>query len=285
MSSNSDKYQKIADSILSRLGDGNIENWKKCWKSMGVACSLEGREYSGRNALLSLLMSYENYETPYFGTYKGLQKKDLQVRKGEKSFPVMYFTLLEKENKETQEIDSIPLLRLYQVFNIDQCDGDKTQFEKKLAPINADSRIEKIDEWIKSQNITIEVGDPSYSPLLHLIRMPHFEQFKSANDYYATFFHELTHSTKKALGREQSKKFGDPIYAFEELIAESGSAILMSHFGLAPTLRDDHTQYIKSWIKGLNNEPKQFIDAFSHATKAVNHLLGIDKKEELKEVA
>ncbi len=280
---NADKYQKIADSILNRLGD-DVEQWKKSWHSLGSACSLEGREYSGRNILLSLLMSYENYSMPYFGTYKGLQKKGLQVQKGAKSFPVMYFTMLKKENPTTQEIDTIPLLKIYNVFNLDQCDGDKTEFDKKInSTINADSRIPEIDEWIKSQNITIEIGTPCYIPSLHIIKMPKFEMFESANDYYANIFHELTHSTKKEMNREQSKKFGDPIYAFEELIAESGSAILMSHFGLTPTLREDHLQYIQHWIKGLKSEPKQFIDAFSYATKAVTYLL--EGKKEIKKIA
>lgn len=279
---NQDKYQKIADSILSRLGD-DVEKWQKSWAAFGSACSLEGREYSGRNILLSLLMSYENYSTPYFGTYKGLQKNGLQVQKGAKSFPVIYFTMLEKENKDTQELTKIPLMKIYNVFNLDQTEGDKSKFEKKLkTTINADSRIPEIDTWIESQGIKITIGDPCYISTFHEIHMPKFEMFKSANDYYATIFHELTHSTKKELKREQSKKFGDPIYAFEELIAESGSAILMSHFGLTPTLREDHLQYIQHWIKGLKNEPKQFIDAFSYATKAVDLLLKKDQKDEKK---
>lgn len=284
MTSNTDKYQKIADSILSRLGD-DVGKWQKSWRSIGMARNLDGREYTGRNILLSLLMAHENYELPFFGTYKALQKKGLQVKKGEKAFPVIYFSIIEKE--QDGETSSFPLMRTYNVFNVDQCDGEKSDFVKPDDYINADSRIEKIDAWVESLDIIIDNGGDNacYYPTLHRINMPTFDRFKSANDYYATLFHELTHSTKKELKREQSKQFGDPTYALEELIAESGAAILMSHFGLTPQLRDDHLQYIQHWIKKLKDDPKVFIDAFSQATKAVNLLLGIKPESQLKDVA
>ena len=54
-----------------------------------------------------------------------------------------------------------------------------------------------------------------------------FEQFNSAESYYATLLHELTHWTSHASRCDYGqlgKRFGDNAYAAEELVAELGAA-------------------------------------------------------------
>lgn len=50
---------------------------------------------------------------------------------------------------------------------------------------------------------SIEGNRAFYSPALDFVNMPAIAQFDTAEDYYATFFHELTHATGHAsrLGR------------------------------------------------------------------------------------
>jgi len=60
---------------------------------------------------------------------------------------------------------------------------------------------------------------------------PKRELFNSVEEYYATLFHEQTHSTghESRLRRESVKDaapFGSPTYAREELVAEMGAAFL-----------------------------------------------------------
>jgi antirestriction protein ArdC len=59
--------------------------------------------------------------------------------------------------------------------------------------------------------------------------MPPMAAFNSANGYHSTLLHESVHATghKSRLDRDFSKRFGDESYAFEELVAELGSAMLM----------------------------------------------------------
>lgn len=271
---NQDKYDIIGQKILARLGD-DVGKWQASWHSLGQARNLDGKLYSGRNRYLGLLGA-----TPIFGTYKALKAKDLQVNKGAKALPILYWNFVDTVDKLTGEPKTIPFLKYYSVFSIDDCEGDKSQFELPELKTNVESRIESIDQWASALNVPIDGASyPHYLPDSHRVGMPSFELFKSANDYYSVLFHELVHSTGNELKRDMSGKFGGAKYAFEELVAESGSAILMAENGLSASVRDDHVQYIKSWIKCLKDDPKLFLEAFKLAGNATDHLLGVSTKE------
>ena len=71
--------------------------------------------------------------------------------------------------------------------------------------------------------------------------MPPRSSFNSSEGYYATIFHELTHSTghPSRVGREGIETlngFGSDSYSREELIAEMGSAMLCGVTGIAPAV-------------------------------------------------
>ena len=40
----------------------------------------------------------------------------------------------------------------------------------------------------------------------------------------------------------------------EELVAELGAIMFTRHFGIAKTIRENHAQYLNSWIKALKND-------------------------------
>ena len=305
--SNQEKYEQIAQQILKQLGD-NPGKWQAQWHKLGSAQNLDRRAYTGVN---SFSLAFNDYDSPFYGTYKALQAKDLQVQKGQKGHSVIYWTMIQKKDSD----DVFPFMRIYKIFNIDQCgtkcidkeciathpkDKDdkpieltptckltnKTQFEFTDKLLNADSRIPELDKWINSHDVPISHGGDRayYRPSTHEIQLPKFENFLSPTNYYSTAFHELVHSTGKALDRDHTGTFGDPSYALEELVAESGSAILCQEHNLTPEIRPDHAQYIASWIKALKNEPQAFVKAFSQATKAVKHLMHEEEKE-VKDVA
>lgn len=72
--------------------------------------------------------------------------------------------------------------------------------------------------------------------------------------------HELVHSTghAKRLNREgitsSSRQFGDPVYAFEELIAEMGSAFLCAQLGVFGEVQ--HDSYVDHWLKVLKSDKR-----------------------------
>jgi antirestriction protein ArdC len=74
-------------------------------------------------------------------------------------------------------------------------------------------------------------------------------------------------------------------YAFEELVAEMGSAFLCSHVGLAGKMQ--HASYISHWLAALKSDKRLIITASSLAQKAMDFLVPQPLKmdEALAEVA
>ena len=64
---------------------------------------------------------------------------------------------------------------------------------------------------------------------------------------------------------------GPEQYAFEEPVAEMGSAFLSSHCGLQGQLH--HASYIASWLEALRNDKRLVFSAASLAQKAVDFLM------------
>jgi len=73
------------------------------------------------------------------------------------------------------------------------------------------------------------------------------------------------------LNRDLSGAFGSSAYAFEEIIAETGSAFLCAAMSIVPTVR--HADYIGSWLECLRQDNRAIIHAASAASKAVDYLL------------
>src|SRR5690606_20556527 len=87
------------------------------------------------------------------------------------------------------------------------------------------------------------------------ITLPAPEVFHTAEGFAATLLHELTHWTgaSSRLDRTKGKLFGDPEYAFEELVAELGSAMLCAARGIGSDQIESHAAYIDSWRKALRD--------------------------------
>ena len=104
---------------------------------------------------------------------------------------------------------------------------------------------------------------------------------KATLDWYAVLLHELSHWTgakhrlnRKGVANSKGKTFGDSDYAFEELIAELGSAFLCADLGLSLTPREDHAHYLKHWISHMRNEKRFFTQAASMAQAVSDYLVG-----------
>ena len=61
-------------------------------------------------------------------------------------------------------------------------------------------------------------------------------------------------------------------YAFEELVAELGSAFLCAQLGVTQSPREDHALYIKSWLQALKDDKKYVFSAAAQAARAAEYL-------------
>ena len=116
-------YDQITERIMAMLETGTVP-WRKPWQAKaGFPRNLvSGKPYRGINVFLLHALSYES---PFWLTFKQAQELGGSVRKGEKACPVVFWKQLEVEDKKTGEVEKIPLLRFFYVFNVSQCDGLK----------------------------------------------------------------------------------------------------------------------------------------------------------------
>lgn len=116
-----------------------------------------------------------------------------------------------------------------------------------------------------------------YCPATDEINMANSENFGSSADYYATLFHELTHSTGHAsrLNRLDCKRvnFGSGDYSREELVAEMGAAFLCGEAGIFDRTVNNSAAYLQGWLKSLENDRNLIITAAAQAQKAVDYIL------------
>src|SRR5688572_956849 len=117
-----DVYEIVTNRIIALLEQGTIP-WQKPWTEVGVPMNLlSKRPYRGIN--LWLLLSLE-YSRNLFLTWDQLKKIGGSVKQGEHGQVVVFWktSQINVESEGGERPKSIPLLRYYKVFNIDQCKG------------------------------------------------------------------------------------------------------------------------------------------------------------------
>lgn len=118
-------------------------------------------------------------------------------------------------------------------------------------------------------------GDEAfYCPLRDIIQMPHLGSFHSADAYASTLAHECIHWTgsPQRLDREFPKRFGDDAYAFEELVACIGEAMICAELGLPSELQASHAGYLAHWLSILRTDTSAIFLAAKKADQAIRYL-------------
>ncbi|CNH03763.1 DNA primase TraC [Yersinia enterocolitica] len=273
-----DIYQTVTDNIIVALEAG-VKPWSCPWQRVPGMSGLPsnfstGIAYSGMNImLLWCSASKQGFGDSRWMTYKQAQAVGGQVRKGEHGTTAIFYTTLEKEN-EDGDIDQIPMLKTFNVFNVEQIDDLPLITETVSPEATFDPLPEAENLFQKSGANIIEKGQNAFFQLLtDEVWLPERYLFSDAANFYATGLHELIHwsGAKSRLNREMKGKFGSESYAFEELIAELGSAFLMADLGIVGEVQ--HESYIASWLKALKNDKRYIFKAASAASKAHRYLI------------
>ena len=277
---NKNIYKEVTEKVLQHMQD-NGTDWTKPFKAMAVngmpSNYATGNSYNGINVLLLGIAGYSSNQR---GSYKQWQAKGGTVKKGSKGTMIVFYKVISKTNKTTGEESNFPLLRYSTVFNASQIDG--ITFPAIVPKTSLIDAISLVDDYIiKTEADIRQVPDNAYYvPSLDYIGMPDKEAFidteysNATENYYATLLHELTHWTgaKHRLARTKSNMFGDKDYAFEELIAELGSAFQCASLGISSSPRIDHAKYLNNWMKALKEDDKVIMKAASQAQKAVKFI-------------
>lgn len=266
-------YELVTNRIIELLEAGTIP-WRKPWSGkQGIPTSAAtGKRYRGINLFLLHVMGYEQ---PNWITYNQAKKLGGQVRKGEHGSKVVFWKWLDITDKETGEPKQIPLLRHYTVFNVEQCDDLPARCitDLKIETFEHDAIAEA--ETILNDCPAFQVKQGSkacYTPGSDAITMPPVERFKTREEYYSTLFHELVHWTAKRVNRETGPIAERTKYAFEELVAEMGAAMLCGLCGIVDRTVDNSAAYVAGWLKALRDDKQLVIKAAAAAQKAVDYI-------------
>jgi len=269
-------YQIVTEQIIKQLESGAAP-WHRPWTTESPKNLVSKRAYRGINMFL---LASNGHGSPYWLTYKQASERGGHVRKGEHGTKVVFWKIGTRETEDadgdTIERKSI-VLRYYTVFNTEQCEGITAPGSDKV--INPIEECERIVVGMPNPPTIEQDGRAWYRPSSDTVGMPSRNSFDSAEEFYSTLFHELTHSTghSKRVGREGIEKlntFGSESYSKEELIAEMGAAMLAGVAGIERKTLVNSAAYLKSWIDVLKSDSRMVVSAASQAQRAADYIQG-----------
>ena len=277
-----DIHQAITDQILAAMEQARTTN-RRLWDSqpslpMNLATS---KPYSGINILILWATGLSRgYSSPYWLTYKQAADLDGQVKKGEHGTHCVFYKPWESTdtNKDTGETETVKgaVIKSFMAFNLDQIDGIERPATEARPAFTA---IEDAERIMAASPAPIKIGGTQacYIPGRDEIHLPSREAFINPEAFYSTAMHEMTHSSghKSRLDRDFSGRFGTEAYAFEELIAELGSAFLNADLGILGATLPDHADYLTNWIAILKGDKKAITTAAAQASKAHGFIKGL----------
>lgn len=242
---------------------------------------MSNKPYRGVNPWLLISAKFSDHR---WLTFRQATELKAHVRSGEKSTMVVFWKFPEKKSEDDEEEKTAPILRYYNVFNVEQLEGLELPEPHVQQPSNVKTRNEKAEILLRSMPhppFVEECGTEAwYLPEKDLIRIPELGSFESIDAYYATLFHELIHSTghESRLNRNGvmgSIHFGSEEYSREELVAELGSAFCCATIGLDNSLVENSAAYIGGWLRAPQSDPRAILIAAGQAQKAADFIRGV----------
>jgi antirestriction protein ArdC len=285
-----DIYQEVTDRMVAQLEQGTAP-WRKPWSSRsGRPQNLDGRRYRGVNVLLLGLAALEHgYSSPFWATFNQIKERGGSV-KGQKGTLVVLWTTFKvtevNPNTGKPEVKTVPVLRHYSVFNLDQVDTEGMKLPKRVVEfqtaqanhehVPVESADDVIAAYIENGPTLRHGGDRAfYVPATDIITVPERTDYANGDEYYSTTFHEMGHSTghPDRLARKYGETFGNHEYGREELVAEMTSAFLQAETGIESAM-DNSAAYLRGWIKTIKEDVRAVVVAAGAAQRAADLILG-----------
>jgi antirestriction protein ArdC len=277
-----DIHQTITNQIMETMETARTSG-RRLWDSQpSLPLNLTtNKPYSGINVLMlwSAGLSH-GYKSPYWLTFKQAQTLGGQVRKGEHGTHCVFYKPWESTdtNAATGETETVKgaVLKSFRVFNLDQVDGIQAPAQEERPAFVAIKDAERI---LNASPARIATGGTQafYRPSDDTIHLPAREAFMNPEAFYNVALHEMCHSSGHVsrLARDFGGRFGSEAYAFEELIAELGSAFLNADLGILNTTLPDHADYLSNWVRILKGDKKAILTAAAAASKAHAFIKGL----------
>ena len=266
--------------------------------------ALQGKDqfYNGINNLkLTFTANRLGFKDSRWATFKQAQEAGAKIKKGAKGVHIEFWQYVKpimEVNPETGKKEQVyvideetgkkvpayaelehPIVKSYVVFNAEQMEGIEPE---KIIKLSHEKTNEAMENMIKNSEAPVifdQISTNYYEPSSDTIHVIPKEHFKSVDAFYATVSHEIAHSTgsEKRLNRvtlTTPSSFGSEIYAKEELRAELTSMFLAQKYSINfdKSHYENHTAYLQSWAKVLENNPNEIFKAASEAEKAMRYI-------------
>lgn len=266
--------------------------------------ALQGKDqfYNGINNLkLTFTANRFGFKDSRWATFKQAQEAGAKIKKGAKGVHIefwQYAKPIMEVNPKTGKKEQVyvideetgkkvpayaelehPIVKSYVVFNAEQMEGIEPE---KIIKVSHEKTNEAMENMIKNSEAPVifdQISTNYYEPSSDTIHVIPKEHFKSVDAFYATVSHEIAHSTgsEKRLNRvtlTTPSSFGSEIYAKEELRAELTSMFLAQKYSINfdKSHYENHTAYLQSWAKVLENNPNEIFKAASEAEKAMRYI-------------
>ena len=297
-------WEKAAEEVIRQLKEGTAP-WVKPWEPGQLSRAINaktGNPYRGYNAIR---LGLGHYRDPRYLTFRQAKELGGTVKKGEHGIQLVFWsdkTLSKVKDGKGRPVmeDGKPVyeevrrqrgfMRTFVVFNASQTEGlDIPSTDKFLEGLtkertwDTEERAEKI---LVASGARIEHDQADrafYRPSSDSIHLPDRGQFGSAVAYYETALHELGHWTghESRLDRDLKGGFGSSSYAREELRAEMASFLLAQDLGLGHD-PSNHASYVGSWVKILEDAPKEIYAACRDAEKIRAFVMEFEKTAEVE---
>ena len=290
------QVENISNTILAQMQQTN-QRWEMPWnKGLPMAVNaFNGKQYGGNNLLILWNKCLnQNYAENKWATIYQWAKVKAKVKRGEKGTLICFAIPIKRKHTIEKQLNLFEPLRLNElrndnprfkfrfryVFNASQVKGYTRDMPDIFNPQRSASEI--IQQLVEKSNAKIIVGgtEAFYRITTDEIQLPHIARFENTqyasqlDNYHATLIHELIHWTGHSTRckRQILNNAGSPEYAFEELVAELGAALLCTQVKQKTVPPLDHANYLNSWIKVLKNDFSYFTEALELARTAIYFL-------------
>ena len=257
-------------------------NWTKPFSELSSAPinAVTGKKYRGVNALFLGLLGVQ-----YAAGYNQWQTIGAQVRAKEKAIRITApIPIKDKETGET----SYMKWSSANVWSADQVDGFEAP---RIDAVDETEVIESVDAFVANTGADIRsasAGGCFFSPAQNFIQNGapravhrHRHQYR----HRMLLFHAAPRTGAFGRGTSHGWIASTPRnregYAFEELVAEMGSALLCVELGVSAEPRADHATYIASWLQALKDDKAFIFKAAKHAQAAADLLFEMQSHQEV----
>lgn len=287
---NAQTTEALVASLISLLEAGTSP-WRREWdaRSSGHHANLRsGRRYRGVNpVLLALGMHLRGSVLPYWCGWGEAKALGLSPRQGSRAVhvlqPLVHRRAVSSVQSRDQDNDANGTwisFRPVPLFNAADLVGSALPglLQQRAAAANArirpePERLAAAEAVLQRWPVPMNHGGSQacYCPQADCIVLPERRAFHSAEAFYATWAHEVIHSTGHVtrLNRDLSGSFGSPSYAREELVAELGSVLLGDRLEIGSDLAN-HAAYLASWVTLLQESPRLLLQVLGDVRRAVD---------------